>query len=172
MGSLHPAIVHIPIGLLFLYSLVEIALLFIPKYRTKLEAGKYLMLMVGTFGGFLALQTGDALEDLYAGVALVDMHALFAASTMWVYAILAGAFTIVYLEKWPPIARVFERSSFFTLVWHRLFLIIHYIVRQPLLVLFAIAGLGLLTITGALGGAITHGPDADPFVRFIYSLFF
>ena len=39
------------------------------------------------------------------------------------------------------------------------------------IVLLSLCGFVLLSITGALGAAITHGPDIDPIVQFIYNLF-
>jgi len=38
--------------------------------------------------------------------------------------------------------------------------------------LHALIGAVCLTITGALGGAMVYGPTSDPFVSFIYTLFF
>jgi len=41
-----------------------------------------------------------------------------------------------------------------------------------LIPLLALLGLVLIIITGGLGAAIVYGPNVDPFVNFIYSIFF
>lgn len=45
------------------------------------------------------------------------------------------------------------------------------VLSNPLLVLLSLLGLCSLMITGALGGAITYGTDADPIVSIVYKLF-
>lgn len=46
--------------------------------------------------------------------------------------------------------------------------------KSILAILGTAAALGLvaITITGGLGASIVYGPDVDPVVHFIYSLFF
>jgi|GEM_PF-3860881 len=48
--------------------------------------------------------------------------------------------------------------------------IIKFASHPILLSLIALLGLVLLSITGALGGAISHGIDTDPVVRIVYDL--
>lgn len=38
--------------------------------------------------------------------------------------------------------------------------------------MLALLGIIAVTITGALGGAISHGANTDPVVQMIYNLFF
>lgn len=45
------------------------------------------------------------------------------------------------------------------------------VLSNPLAIVLALLGLGALMITGALGGAITYGPDADPIVSIVYKIF-
>ena len=40
------------------------------------------------------------------------------------------------------------------------------------MLLIALVGIVVITITGALGGAIVYGPEVDPIVSVIYHLFF
>lgn len=47
-----------------------------------------------------------------------------------------------------------------------------YVLRSPFLPFLALIGLIAITMTGALGGAIVYGPNVDPVVKFVYSLFF
>ena len=41
----------------------------------------------------------------------------------------------------------------------------------PVAMVWAVLGLAAISITGALGAAIAHGHDSDPFVSFIYQIF-
>ncbi|OGH88146.1 MAG: hypothetical protein A3J93_00175 [Candidatus Magasanikbacteria bacterium RIFOXYC2_FULL_42_28] len=173
MGPLHAAIVHIPIGLLVVYSLIEFGLVFFPSYREKLNAGKYLMLVIGVLGALLAFSSGDSLEETRRfNRALVELHATFAGATIWVYAILAGAFSIQFLEKLPKVVALAQSNFFVQKILKILSPIVGIITKQPILVLLSILGAILLSFTGALGGAIAHGPDADIITSFVYSLFF
>ena len=173
MGSLHPAIVHIPIGLLFVYSCIECALLFFPRYKEKLSFGKYIMLVVGLIGSFFALSSGDNLEDTVGyDDSLVDLHSTFAEATVWVYGILAVAFTILILKNSKIVKTVIEKSKYLQKIINLIFFLSSIITRQPWLCILALLGLLLLSLTGALGGAISHGPDSDPITSFVYSLFF
>lgn len=164
MGSLHPAIVHIPIGLLLVYSLFEMFSALFPESWKQFTAAKSPMLFIGLIGGLFALSSGDALSESYPTIQVLELHELFAQITMWLYGILG--FTLVgipWLEriKWPAVD---GRIMKILLSMH------HFFARRT--VRFIIAGVGLLalTITGALGGAMTHGSEADPLTSFVTSI--
>ena len=64
-----------------------------------------------------------------------------------------------FAEKWrqnPLFRRIAAINSFLLGSWFA--------------VLVGLAGLALITITGALGGAIVRGPDVDPVARFVYNM--
>lgn len=172
MGTLHPALVHIPVGLLIVYSGIEIGLLFFTSYRERLSLGKYLMLLIGVVGGFFALQTGEALEDVWGHSALIELRATFATATFWIYAVILLMFTIEYARSSNKIAAYVQKTTLTQSLWKALVAVSTFGLKQPVLALLALLGGVTLTITGALGGALAHGPEADPAVSFIYSLFF
>jgi uncharacterized membrane protein len=172
MGTLHPALVHIPVGLLIVYSGIEIGLLFFKSYRERLSLGKYLMLLIGVVGGFFALQTGEALEDVWGYSALIELHATFATTTFWLYAVILLMFTIDYARASSKVVAYVQKTAFVQPLWKALVGLSAFTLKQPILALLALLGGVTLTITGALGGALAHGPEADPAVSFIYSLFF
>lgn len=171
MGSLHPAIVHIPIGLLVAYSLVELFCGVFPRYRQQLQMGLFVMLLVGVVGGLFALQSGEALEHFRrSDHQLVEMHSFFASVTVWVYALLLGAHSVRIINQhswWKSRLAIWTVSA---KLWPLIDRIAQFVylpgVRYP----FAAGGLLFITITGALGGALAHGPEADPLVSFVYHL--
>jgi uncharacterized membrane protein len=173
IGSLHPALVHIPIGLLFLYSLVEVGLLFFPTFRDKMTYGRYVMLVVGVIGALFALQSGESLEHAQRfDRALVEVHSLVAGATTWVYGILAIAMTLMFAVEWRILLRVQTTYPLVKKVLHPFLVLSRLVTRQPWRVLLAIGGGVLLLLTGALGGAIAHGPNADFITAAVYTLFF
>lgn len=172
-GSLHPAIVHIPIGLLFLYSTLEVALLIFPSHRDKFAYGSYLMLMVGVIGALFALQSGEGLEHAQRfDHALVEVHSFVAGATTWVYGILAVALTILFVVQSQTYQRALVAYPLLGTLSKPFVVLSRLVSRQPWRVLLAIAGGILLLLTGALGGAIAHGPNADIVTSFVYGLFF
>jgi hypothetical protein len=93
---------------------------------------------------------------------LIEAHSLFAGISQNIFI----ALTILYLAQryayakdtaiakaFPPILQ--KIIEFISMLRKKLFL-------APIL---AVLGLAAITITGALGGAIVHGPGVDPFVQ-------
>lgn len=170
--NVHPIFVHFPIALLTLYAFFEIVRLpFIARQQWCFPL-KAIMLFAGVLGGFAAMQTGEWAEDIFRGtptMELVRLHSTFANATMWVYGILA----VIYLMEWMRRGDVTPwLPSGMRKIWNHLVRIETTLFNAPLLMLGSLAGLVLITITGALGGAITYGPEVDPVVSFIYGLFF
>ena len=100
---------------------------------------------------------------------LVRLHSAFAQASVWVYGLLTALYIIEWLRR--------EKLLMFLpnglqQLWNALCTIERTFFLAPILILGAIAGLSLITITGALGGAIVYGPDIDPIVSVIYHLFF
>ncbi len=54
----------------------------------------------------------------------------------------------------------------------RLVKIAKWIINTRVSFILALIGIVGITITGTLGGAMVHGPEVDPFVSFVYHLFF
>lgn len=171
MGSLHPALVHLPIGLLFGYSVVELFVFFFPRFRSKFEWGKYLMLMLGFVGGIFAFQSGEALEDKHPNSPILEMHELFASATMWVYAIVAAILTVLVLDEWDVWKDMLKRLGFMGRLWEVLVSICLLLHRPWILALLSVAGLLALNLSGAFGGMLVHGVDADWMTRFVHDLF-
>lgn len=165
--NIHPLIVHFPIALLTLYSLLELASLGWRAWTKKLETTKIFLLWIGTIGAFFSLQSGELAEEFrqLKGSELVHTHEEFAEKaystyiTLSIYYLVIRAMHAGYLSRLP--------SKINTLLTR----ILAYSRIKRIVALWAALWLGLLTITGALGGAITHGPDIDPVVQMIYTIF-
>ena len=97
MYNIHPLLVHFPIALLFLYSVIKILPFkrWFPKIAWRdIER---VLLLVGVLGAFAALATGDTAEHLvHPNRQLVDAHSTFGAVATWIYgALLVGEFAAV-----------------------------------------------------------------------------
>lgn len=193
--NIHPIFVHFPIALLTLYAVLEIAIpLKIKFYKlckwdrpetsprlAKLyqllitpvwNPIKAFLVIVGTVLTFVTLQKGEWAEEIYRsrGVdgasqigRLIETHSTFADLTMIVFSILA----IGYLTQ------ILWNTYTFTLQKYTFIQAISNIILHPKVApLLAFLGIIAVTITGALGGAISHGANTDPVVQMIYNLFF
>lgn len=165
--NVHPLVVHFPIALLTLYSLLEIASLFWRARTKKLEQTKIFLLLVGTVGTFFALQSGEMAEERL-GIKksdLVHTHEEFAEKTYITYFILSIYYLLVWARSKGLQSKLPSKAQ----------TLLNRILDRPylkyLVILWAALGLAFLTITWALGWAITHGPDIDPVVQVIHDLF-
>lgn len=165
--NIHPIVVHFPIALLTLYSLLEIASLFGRRRTKKLEQTKLFLLFVGTIGTFFALQSGEMAED-YLGMkwsSLIHTHEEFAEKTYTIYIIICIYYLLIIGKTYnlqhrlPP-----SLQRIITTILDRKY-------TSYLIIVLAAVWLMFLTITGALGWAISQWPDADPIVRLMYDLF-
>lgn len=163
MPNVHPLVVHFPVALLTIYTLFEIARLpFLTRQPWYFHV-KAVMLFIGSLGTFVAMQTGEWAEQGFRGtptMALVELHSAYATATAWVYAVLA----VAYLAAWLRMGNV--RLGGVPAFLDRV------LFRSWILVPASVVGLVLLTITGALGGALVYGGDVDPVVSFIYNLLY
>ena len=81
---LHPIVIHFPIALLTVYSILEII-------RFKNDDTKRVLVILGTLGAYVAALTGPGGE----GVRILDMHELFAKLTIIIYSLIA----ISYIDR-------------------------------------------------------------------------
>ncbi len=163
--NIHPMIVHFPIALLTMYSIIEIAHLpwLTTPFWFRLKA---FFLITGSSIAIITLQTGELIEKKFPGK-LTEVHSNWANFTAYFYALFALAYLIALVsetnlwEKRLPnnaLTRAAKKlASLLTKKWY-------------LAIPAALIGLTSITITGALGGAIVYGPNIDPVVTFIYNL--
>lgn len=170
--NVHPIFVHFPIALLVIFTLLEIIRLPILTRQQWWFGAKAVLLLAGVAGGFAALLSGNIAAEAYKGtssVPLLRLHSNFAYATIIVYGILA----LSYLIQAGTVTKVGSRlSPTLKRPWAILEHINRFIFNAPVLILAAVVGMILVTIVGALGGALVYGPDVDPVVSIIYHLFF
>ena len=164
--NIHPIVVHFPVALLTLWSVIEIIRPSRWLPRVSWPSVSAVLLLVGFVSAFAALLTGDiASEGVRSGV--VETHEHFAQFTVLVY----GLFVIDFVL--PLVLRMLMRalpSGLYDIVmriarvYERLFQ------ARSLRALLAIVALGSLTITGILGGVMVYGPTTDSLAPIVMSL--
>lgn len=193
--NIHPIFVHFPIALLTLYAVLEIAIplkikffklckwdmpgaspLFARLYQLLITPAwnpiKAFLVIVGTVLALPTLQTGEWAEETYIsrGVTevsqigrLIETHSTFADFTVIIFSILAVGYLAQIL--WNTYNSKLQKYAFIQAIAN---IILHPKVAPML----AFLGVISVTITGALGGAISHGVNTDPVVKMIYGWFF
>ncbi len=133
--------------------------MFAPRFEQKLSLTKKILLFVWVIGAFFSLQTGEQAQKIRGKSNLIHTHEEFAEKAYMSYVIIA----IIYILQWISTSNAWrvllsQRNQ------NRLASIVtaKYIAR--ILWLISIIWFILLSITGALGGAITHGKTVDPIV--------
>ncbi len=147
--NIHPLLVHFPIALLFLYSVIKILPFqkFIPSVAWKdIERA---LLFFGFLGSLAAFFTGGIAEHLVQpNHQLVEMHSNFALLSVIIYGVL-----LLYSEVFSFLKPSYARFS-------------DGIVAKIL----ALAGLICISITGMLGGVMVYGLSADPLAPLVLRL--
>ncbi len=173
--NIHLLIVHFPIAFLTFYAVAEIVP--IRRLRTSIAWHhiKTVILGVGFASALLALATGDGAEQMVGRSQLTELHSSFAALSTVIFGVALLIYLIIFINKFWGLV-IFERFGIGEAGVGRMLVqvvdVATKIQRSWCMALLALVGLCAITITGALGGAIAYGPEIDPFVKFIYSLFF
>ena len=176
--NIHPLFVHFPIGLLVAYSLLELCAysFSIVRRQAWVAPVKSFLLFAGVPAAFVAAITGSLAKELIAtpggpNLAVISLHESFALATILLYGVIAAAslVRVFELKGWGD--RIGARNDLFARVWSFKKYIAHHILDTWLLPALALLALASITVTGARGASIVYGPEIDPFVSFIYSLF-
>lgn len=178
--NIHPIIVHFPIALLILYSILEVCRFPFVRKNIFWFYSKLLLLVTGSLGAFFALQTGEIAEETYRQSGeqfheLIETHSLFASISSYIFLGLAIIYCIQWIEndyRTQPWFKSLIQFRFLRKLWNVLCFVKKILFRSYILVPIALIGLFSLTITGSLGGAIVYGSEKDPVLSFIYHLFF
>jgi hypothetical protein len=169
IGSLHPAIVHIPVGLLTVYAVAEALPLTLFYRQESFRVAKGMLVIVGVLGAMAALASGDAAGELRSETPLLEVHEAIATITTGVFGVLALLYALIFLET--IAASLAERRPIFGRLWSVIPRIITIVDKMPIRSFVATIALLLIVATGALGGALGHGPDADPLIAWVVRLF-
>lgn len=163
--NIHPIIVHFPIALLFIYSLIKILPLqkWLPK--TSWRQVGVVFLVLGVLGAWAGNATGEIAEHVVrVNREVLHAHTFFAGATNLFYVLLLLGELLPFIT---PI--VFEKFNFMQI--GKLFAFVQIIVsNKVLMVIFAILGLVSITFTGLLGGVMVYGTTADPLAGFVLQM--
>ncbi len=170
--NIHPIIVHFPIAFLTVYSILELSAFKRLRQKIYWFYIKATLVIFGAAGAAAALLTGDMAEDLVEGDRsmrqILHLHEAFAKATLLIFSLIALGYAILWIYK--ELEPFFGAGRFSVL--NALLLlpvkISRFFLESPIALLLALLGLACITVTGGLGGAMVHGPDADPFFRPIY----
>jgi len=164
VANYHTLVVHFPVALLGLYTILEIL-------RTKLKGNFWIqirrfLLYIGTFTAAVAIFVAGFIEIEYLAKfpKIFPVHELYAMLTFWIYLIL----TIVYLIE--QFKKNLMKNKYFKKYEKHFDEIIELVYHSHFTYFFVGIGFIFLSITGALGGAMVSGPTVDPFVAFFYNL--
>jgi uncharacterized membrane protein len=176
--NIHPIFVHFPIGLLVAYSILELVAYAVPAPRKSswLFSVRAFLLFSGVVTAFLALFTGGIAEDLVEATSpyayVIELHSTFAGATTIIYLFLSLAYFVRTFDQKEWCSRMVMMQGFLGWWWRMKIGAANLILDTWLLPTLALVGLLSITITGGLGAVIVYGPNIDPFVSFIYHLFF
>ncbi len=154
LGNLHLIFVHIPIGALIAFSIIEIIFVFFENNKGK-DFVKFLLLLIGLIGGFLALQTGEILEEVLGETELIEQHAFFSELTIGLYSLIFIGLAVKLLNQSHFIKKL-SKQTFLYKSWNVLFRFSEILNNKYFVLLLNILGLGLIFFTGFLGGSIAH----------------
>ncbi len=166
MYNIHPIIVHFPVALLFIYSVVKI----IPFGKwfpeVKWRHIERVLLTLGVLGAFGALLTGDAAKHLFGpNHDLVEAHEMFASISTYLYCALL-------LGELASILNV--RPYFIERRQHLIGKISHYVesifCHKILSRVIAFVALVSIIVTGMLGGVMVYGLTADPLAGIVLKI--
>lgn len=159
MPNFHPLVVHFPIALLTLYALMELLRV---KRLMNWEPWFYIKAVFVILGGLStldAIASGLLILSEFAinaqTTAVLTRHAQFAYATSGLFLLIAILYALAWRDR--------VKSNAWTKRATR-------IVRHGGMAALAFVGLGLITMTGALGGGFVHGPNVDPVVNTIFTL--
>jgi uncharacterized membrane protein len=164
--NIHPLLVHFPIALLFLYSILKVLPLKKWFPQVAWRDIERMLLLVGVLGAFAALATGDTAEHLVRpNHQLVDMHSTFGGIATYIYgALLLGEIAAIFNTYKDHIS-----ASWKWLV--RISLFVEKVLCNKIYAcILAVAGLIAISITGMLGGVIAYGLAADPIAPVLLKL--
>ena len=99
--NIHPIVVHFPIALLTLYSVVELIKSKNIVLKYNLFYSKALLLITGTVGGYFALQTGDIASHLLKSrSSILRFHEMFAQMSIMLYSFLSLGYILKLIEPY------------------------------------------------------------------------
>lgn len=162
MNNFHVILVHFPVAFLTIYGVLELL-----RFRKLLSLPywfyiKATLVIIGAGASWLAVVTGGMIEESFENTpalrSLIELHATFALGTATFASILA----LLYLLSWAGRQGFMSTKSWVEKILN----------NNWVMFIAGVIILKLVTIVGALGGAIAFGQGVDPLSDLIYTFFF
>lgn len=152
--NIHPIVVHFPVALLTLYTILAIIPVVSMAPRVAWHDVKRALLLFGTLGAYVAFSTGEGAEEIIGENLIVEKHSLFASLVVIAFSIALAREIILLIRE-----KAMEKNK----VLPPFVLTLVKAIQSPWVEKFlALFGLVVLLVTGALGGAMVYGTSADP----------
>ncbi len=159
--NIHPTFVHFPIAFLLLYSLIRVLPVTRWFPRVVWQHIRMTVLVVGVLGALVASSTGEMAEHLVRpNRQIVEMHALFAGASIWLYVLIA-------IGEFLPLLMTMGARFIPTPVVRVLIPLRKVLSNGLSMGVLAVLGAGAITLTGLLGGVLVYGVSADPFAALV-----
>lgn len=156
--NIHPLIVHFPLALLVVYAILEISWIFRRGRSDRLQFTKLILLVFGALGARAALQTGEIAAQIsgFQGQyhQIVELHEWFANTSTNIFVWLLVGYLVLFFGPKIP-----------SPVLQKLLHIVQKLQSRYVFVCAAVLGMACLMVTGALGGSLVYGIDADPITQ-------
>ena len=173
--NIHPMIVHFPVALLTVYSLMELV-----RFR-KINSNdvwfyiKSFVIVVGTLGSYAAFMAGDPAAHIYRQAhpemrSILGLHETWAGITVTIFSIIAVIYLVQVLRKAGYVEKI-KNIPIIGSVWNIVSAISDFMFKPSIMVTLALAGLLSVTLTGAFGGTLVYGSTSDPFISLVNKIF-
>jgi uncharacterized membrane protein len=176
--NIHPVLVHFPIALFTVYAVLELIRFKKINNQPYWFYVKGVLAITAAAGAGAAYLFGDIAKEAIRNGAVktvlvnshqvIELHETWAKASLIISILLAAAYLCLWLNKYNAIEKL--PGQFLKLIWRMGTGLSRFFVETPTIFAMVILGLIAITVTGALGGAIVYGPDADPIVRMIYGI--
>ena len=166
--NIHPLLVHFPIALLSFYVILEAL-----RFNSLIKQSywfyiKAIFVISGALSVWPTVVAGIVMAQQFEDTPLdkiIHFHAPFGVFTGILFSIIALAYGI----EWHRVATADGKNPS---ELSKLQKVAKSFIEGKLIILVALIGLVTISITGALGAAMVYGPNSEPFVKFVYGLFF
>ena len=168
--NIHPILVHFPIALLSLYSILEILQLPIITRQSYYFFVKATLVIVGALATIPTLIAGDMAKEAYKGSMpqnVIEIHATFAIIATIYFLIIALFYFVGWLRRtgFSKFTNLGTSGFWYDIVWLE-----KTITEGVFGIIVGLIGIALISTVGALGGLVAYGPDNDPVSALLYSI--
>lgn len=164
--NIHPIFVHFPIAFFLLYSLLKIVPFDKLVKNVAWRQIQRVVLLAGFLGAMVSNATGELAEHIArASHKTVEVHATFAALSMWMYGLLLAGEALVIINQF--LAKKNITLSFVNGILKTFEKIL---TQKTFSWILALVGVVAIFVTGVIGGAMVYGMSADPLAPIIFKL--